>query len=154
MDPLSITLVANIIAVLMPYVKNGADDFARVVGKATGEDAANKAQSLLTTLKTRWKGEKEAAESLANFEEKPERYQSVMEDILKEKLVEDKELATKLAKILKDMGPTLKIIQKMKIGEDVTGVKVKKMTEGKIDVEQDIEEAKNVTGAELEQFGK
>jgi len=148
LDPSSATLVANIIAVLMPYVKKGADEFACAVGKAAGEDAANKAKNLLTTLKARWKGDKEATESLSNFEEKPERYQSVLEDILKEKLDEDKELATKLAKIIEDMGqPTLKIIQKMKRGEDVTGVEAKKLTGGKIEVEQDIEEATNVTGA-------
>ena len=149
MDP-SIYDSANAIAILLPYIKKGAEEFARVAG----ENAAEKAKSLLNTLKARWKGDKEATENLERFEEKPERYQFVLKDILKEKLAEDKDLAADLAEILNALGPTLDVIIKMKEAENVTGVKIGEFTDGKISSKIDIEKGKNIRGAEIDYLGK
>lgn len=148
MDPAIADLVTNVMAVLMPYVTKGAEEFTRAAGQAAYE----KAKSLLATLKARWAGDKEATENLDRFEEKPQRYQPVLEDILKEKLTEDKDLANELAQLLKEIGPTLEVIQKMKEAEDVTGLKAKEMG-GTAKVTQEIEKAKKVTGAEIDCIG-
>ena len=149
MDPL-ISDSDKAIAILLPYIKKGVEKFARVAG----ENAAEKAKSLLNTLKARWKGDKEATENLERFEEKPERYQFVLKDILKEKLAEDKDLAADLAEILNALGPTLDVIIKMKEAENVTGVKIGEFTDGKISSKIDIEIGKNIRGAEIDYLGK
>jgi hypothetical protein len=79
MDPAILNLAASIMTVLMPYATMGAQEFVKSVGK----DAYEKAKSLLGTLKARWARDREATETLARFEEKPERYRPVLEDILK-----------------------------------------------------------------------
>src|SRR5919202_4680203 len=108
-DPVTITtLAASVMTVLTPYAATGGHAFAKSAGMA----AYQKATELYGTLKARWAGDKEATETLARFEEKPERYKPVLEDILKEKLAQDSELATKLATLLDEMGPSLEIIQK------------------------------------------
>jgi hypothetical protein len=149
MDPIITGLVTSVITVLTPYVKKGAGEFAN----AAGEVAYEKAKGLLATLKKRWVKDKEASTQLENFEKKPERYQPVLEDILAEKLSEDKEFADELAQILKEMGPTLEIIQKMEEAEDVTGLEAEEMAGGKAKVEQEIGKAKNVTGAKFKRIG-
>jgi hypothetical protein len=126
MDPLTISLASGIMGVLMPYVKKGSEEFIRTAGK----DAYEKSKAILETLKRGCSGDKEATETLEHFEEKPERYKPAVEDILRDKLAQDKGLAEELQKMLKEMGPDLEIIQKMKIGENVTGLEADEITKG------------------------
>lgn len=152
MDPIIATLAANAVAVLIPYVKKGAEEFASEVGNA----ATEKVKILLNTLKTRLSGDKEAAGNLERFEEKPERYKSALEDNLLEKLDQDKNLAAELEKLLKeikDASPNIDVYIKMTEGEDVTGIRGKEMKKGKAKVSMEIEKGKNVTGADIEQIG-
>src|SRR5437764_1171906 len=106
MDPTIVDLATKVVAVLLPFVSKGVEEFASKVG----DSAYEKAKTLLTTLKQKWSGDKEATESLIRFEEKPERYKTVLEDILQEKLAEDYDLASQVARLLQEMGPTLEII--------------------------------------------
>jgi hypothetical protein len=149
-DPVTITtLAASVMSVLMPYAATGVNEFA----KSAGRSAYQKATELFGTLKTRWAGDKEATETLARFEEKPERYQPVLEDILKEKLTQDKELAAELATLLNEMGPSLEVIQKMEVGRKVTGLEAEEMSGGRASVRQDIEKGEDVTGARIGRIG-
>ena len=149
MDPAITNLVSSVMTVLMPYVAKGAEEFARLAGKA----AYSKAQNLFRTLKEKLASDEEARDSLSRFEEKPERYRSVLEDILEEKLAEDEDLANELKKLLQSMGPELDIIQKMDVGEAVIGLEAEEMSGGKVKIEQEIKEAKNVTGAKIKSVG-
>lgn len=136
-------------SVLTPYVATSADAFAKSAGMA----AYQKATNLFGTLKARWAGDKEATETLARFQEKPERYQPVLEDILKEKLAQDRELAAQLASLLDEMGPSLEVIQKMDEGRRVTGLEVGEMSRGRARVSQEIERGEDVTGARIDRIG-
>jgi DNA helicase HerA-like ATPase len=147
MDPAVIDLTTKVMVVLLPFVSKGAEEFASKVGDATYE----KAKTLLTTLKHKWSGDKEATETLEHFEQKPERYKGVLEDILKEKLSEDKDLAVTVARLLQEKGPTVKIIQKLEEMEDSTAVEVERMKSGNMDVNQD---AKNIKRGKLVDFGE
>src|SRR5215212_7296283 len=117
MDPITVTLAANVMTVLMPYAAMGAQEFV----KSAGKDAYEKAKSLMATLKARWAGNDEAIDTVARFEEKPERYQPVLKDILEEKLIQDPDLAAQLATLLNEMGPSLEIIQQMEEGRSQAG---------------------------------
>ena len=147
MDP--VTLTTNILAVLMPYVTKKAEQFVQEAGEAAYE----KAKNLFHTLKARWTGDKEATDQLARFEEKPERYHPVLEDILQEKLAQDKDLAGELARLLEEMGPSLDIIQEMEEAKQVTGLRAKKMKKGKATVKQKAKKAEDMTGIEIDEIG-
>src|SRR5829696_3498792 len=149
MDPITVTLAANVMTVLMPYAAMGAQEFV----KSAGKDAYEKAKSLMATLKARWAGNDEAIDTVARFEEKPERYQPVLKDILEEKLSQDQELAAELATILHEMGPTLEIIQQMEEGRRVTGLEAEQMSGGRATVRQDIQKGEDVTGARITRIG-
>jgi len=148
-DPVTATLAANVVAVLAPYVAVGAQEFARNVGK----EAYEKAKTMLTALRAKWAGDKEATDALTRFEEKPERYAPVLEDVLNEKLAEDKELAMVLSTLLNEMGPSLEVVQKMEEGRRVTGLEAEEMTEGRATVNQDIGRGEDVTGAKIRRIG-
>jgi len=148
-DPVTATLAANVVAVLAPYVAVGAQEFTRNVGK----EAYEKAKTMLAALRAKWNGDKEAADALTRFEEKPERYAPVLEDVLREKLTEDKELAMVLTTLLNEMGPSLEVVQKMEEGRRVTGLEAEEMTGGRATVNQDIGHGEDVTGARIRRLG-
>lgn len=78
MDTIIVNLATNVMAVLMPYMTKGAEEFVKIAGK----DAYEKARSFLSTLKARWIDDKEAMDGLSRFEEKPDRYAPILKDIL------------------------------------------------------------------------
>jgi len=149
MDPITATLAANVVAVLAPYVAVGAQEFVRNAGK----DAYEKAKTMFAALRAKWTGDEEATDALTRFEEKPERYATVLEDVLNEKLAEDKELAVVLTTLLNEMGPSLEVVQKMEEGRKVTGLEAEEMTGGKTTVNQDIGRGEDVTGARIRRIG-
>ncbi|GHO98506.1 hypothetical protein KSF_085540 [Reticulibacter mediterranei] len=149
MDPTIVDLVAKIMTILLPFVSKGTEEFALKVGDAAYE----KAKTILEILKQKWTKDKEATESLIHFEEKPGRYQIVVEDILQEKLAKDHDLAEQIARLLREMGPILEITQQMEEGKDVIGLRAREMRSGRIKVTQDIAKAERVTGAKLDLLG-
>lgn len=150
MDPITIGLGTKVMEVLIPYVKKGAEQFAKDVGVATCE----KVEGLAKTLKAKLSGDKKATDIIGYFEEDPESFRPALEKIIQKKVEQDKELAAELDQRLKNIGPDLKIIQKMKEAEEVTGLKAEEMTEGTAEVVQDIEKGKKITGMEISRIGK
>ena len=149
MDPVTVTLAANVMTVLMPYAAMGAQEFA----KSAGKEAYEKAKTLLGTLKARWAGDEEATDAVARFEEKPERYRPVLEGILEEKITQDRELAAELATLLEEMGPSLEVVQRMEEGRRITGLEAQQMSGGRARVRQDIGRGEDVTGARIGRIG-
>ena len=108
---------------------------------------------MLAALRAKWTGDEEATDALTRFEDKPERYAPVLEDVLREKLAEDKELAVVLSTLINEMGPTLEVVQKMEEGRRVTALEAEEMTGGKTTVNQDIARGEDVTGAKIRRIG-
>lgn len=150
MDPNTIALAANAVAVLIPYVKKGADKFARDVGEA----AAEKVKSLLSTLKARLSGDKEATDTLTHFEEKPDRHKEVLKEILEEKLARDRNLADELSQLLTEMGVTLQINIDVEEAERVMGLRSKRLENGKVSIKVKGKKVKDLTGADIEFIGE
>jgi len=149
MDPVTVTLAANVMTVLMPYAAMGAQEFV----KSAGKEAYEKAKTLLGTLKARWAGDEEETDTIARFEEKPERYRPVLEGILEEKITQDRELAAELATLLEEMGPSLEVVQRMEEGRRITGLEAQQMSGGRARVRQDIGRGEDVTGARIGRIG-
>lgn len=154
MDPVTISLATGlatkVVGILSPYLEKSAEEFA----KAAGQAAYDKSKSLLEILKKKFLGDKEATETLTNFQQKPERYKLVLEDILKEKISSDKAFADELQKHLEDIGPQLDVIIKMEDAEKATGINADEMTEGKAKVDMDIKKGKDVIGVRVGRIGK
>ena len=140
-------LAGHALAVLMPYVSKGV----KQVLETAGEVAHEKLGKLLTTLKTRFSGDEEAAEVIEKFEEKPERYRPVVQDILEEKLKEDEAFASDVAQQVSDI--RLHITQIMKEGKDVTGLALGEFLQGDVTVIQRIDKGEGVTGAKIDRIG-
>src|SRR5829696_9226347 len=135
--------------VLMPYAAMGAQEFV----KSAGKEAYEKAKTLLGTLKARWAGHEEDTDAVARFEEKPERYQPVLEGILEEKITQDRELAAELTTLHEEMGPSLEVTQRMEEGRKITGLEAQQMSGGRARVRQDIGRGEDVTGARIGRIG-
>jgi hypothetical protein len=150
MDPATITtLVGSVVSVVSPYVTKGAEEFA----KAVGEVAFEKAKALFAALKRKFSADPEAAGTLAHFEEKPQRYQPVLEDILSEKMAQDPEFAAELERHIKGMAPLLEVVQRMKEADGVIGIQANRMAAGTARVTQEIDVAKQVTGMKIDNIG-
>lgn len=147
MDPA--TIATAVLAILAPYAKKSAQEFIRTAG----EFGYERAKRLFTTLKERWTGDEEASDVLTQFEKKPERYEGVLQDVLQEKLQTDAALSADLDEQIRELGPHLQVIQRMNVGENVTGADIDEAREGRIAVEQEIKEGKGVTGARIGTLG-
>lgn len=144
------TLGATVVSILVPLVAKKAEEFIAIAGQA----AYDKAKKLFATLKARWAGDKEATDQLAYFEKNPKRYQPAIEDILKDRLSKDKNLAAELNKIVKEMGPELTIVQEMEEAEGLIGLKSKHFIKGKVKIRTTInKKGKDVTGADIDIIG-
>ena len=133
----------------MPYVKKGAES----ISNAAAKDVYEKSKAVFEALKKRWTGDKEATETLVLFKEKPDRYKAAIEDLLREKLKQDKEFNEYMHKMLNDFEPELEIFQRLKTAENVTGLESEELIKGKVKVSQEIENAKNVTGTKIKRIG-
>src|SRR5215217_3506620 len=149
MDPVTVTLAANVMTVLMPYAAMGAQEFV----KSAGKEAYEKAKTLLGTLKARWAGDEGETDSISRCEENPECYRPVLEGILEEKITLDRELAAELATLLDEMGPSLEVVQRMEEGRRITGLEAQQMSGGRARVRQDIGRGEDVTGARIGRIG-
>ncbi len=145
-DPNTAMLAGTVISLLHPYAQKGAEEFAKAAGKAAFEGV----QKLVDALRQRFGGDKEAEETLKQFEDKPDRYRAALEDILREKLAQDHGFEAQLRGLLSDMGPTITVIQDLEKAGKVTGLKAKGIHSGTVSVEQHAKQVDDLTGVELD----
>jgi hypothetical protein len=149
MEPVT-TLAATAIGVLTPYVAKGAEEFI----KAAGKDVYEKAKQLFAYVKGKLSGNEEASATISLYERNPARHGEALKGILAEELEKDKEFKDEVSRQLEELGPYIHVIQKMEKGEGVKGVDAEEIEEGRINVEQDIKEAKDVTGVSAKRIGR
>lgn len=145
-------LVPAVISVLTPLAAKGASSLADTAGQA----AVQKASEILDTLKRKWSGDDEASGTLRRFEENPERYVPMLEDVLTEKVNQDKSLESELERLLEEMGDSLTIIQRLgTVSGEATGLDAGDVARGrKVNVEQTADEVSGkITGARIDKIG-
>lgn len=147
MDPA--TIVTTVMAVLTPFVKKGVAEF----GRAAGQAACDKAEQLLGYLKGKLAGDPAAASNLEKFEKKPEVYQPVIEDVLKEKVAAEPAFAAELETRAKELGPVLVIIQELEKADRSVGLHADELKSGNVSVTQKIKDGTDVTGARIGRIG-
>jgi hypothetical protein len=150
MDPT--ILAASVVAALTPYAKKATEEFAGEIGKAVFE----KTKSLMGWIKAKFAHDPSMVDVVKRFEDDPDKYSPFLQDVLQERLQAEPSMADELGRLVEEIkktGPTVGVVVKMKKAEDVVGLRVKTMKRGKADVNIDIEEGKNIRGAEIDELG-
>jgi paraquat-inducible protein B len=153
-DPITMTLAANAVAVVTPLVMKGAEKIAEELGGY----AAEKIKGVLSSLKSRFSKNKEAEESLQRFEEKPDRSTAAaVKDYLQEELANDKQFSAELQKLLQDVKkskPDMEVYIKNVSSKIVTGFDLGTVESGKFKADiQDVHGADEVVGFKADRVG-
>ena len=151
------TLAASAVTILTPFIKKGAESFADTIGTELGSNVAKatteKVKNLFNKIKNKFSGDEEAEHALRNFQKKPDRYSSPVQEILKEKFDQDGGFATEVDKLVKQIDLNVIVKIKMEEGEGVIGVEADEMNSGSANVEMEINKGKNITGAKIKKIG-
>jgi hypothetical protein len=152
MDPAAIG--AAVIAVLTPYAKKALENFA---GKA-GELALEKTMQLSSWLKDKLSGDSYAKKTFERFEDEPDKYGPILEDVVRDTAEADAEFANQVAQHLDEIekaGTSVRVVQQILIArKKVTGVDAGDVVDADISVDQTIDEAgDDVVGARLGSIG-
>jgi len=143
------TLAASAISIVAPYLAKGAEEFAKLAGK----EALELVKKLAGRLERWWKGDPVAQAAAQNLSKDPERYSSMLSELLSTDLAKDNDFATELRGLIDGMGPTVEVVQKIEVGRGVTGADIGTMLRGRVRVTQDMREADNVTGFKAGRLG-
>lgn len=131
-----------------------------VVGKAgegalsAVEDVAkDTAAGIFAKIKSWWSGDASASDDLAKFEAEPDIYQPVMQARLLKKLAAEPEMHAELAAMIAQTGPQVEVFQTVAAAHGITGAKVEEMVRGRLYVEQNVQNASDVTGVDIKRMG-
>lgn len=146
MEPV-ITLAATTLSVILPFVAKGAEEFI----KAAGKDAYENAKALFHYVKEKLSANEEYVSTVANFEKNPQRHATAVEDILKEAFLKDEEFANQVSLRLRTLGPRISVLQEVDKAKDLTGARVRTVSDGEFEIVQRITDAENVVGFEADE---
>jgi hypothetical protein len=147
MDP--VTLAAGAIALLTAFFAKAGEAFAGEGGKAAWQLAGRLFDRFRLAVKNK-PGDRQVLE---DFSSNPADSAPIAEGMVTELLAQDSALAADVQAILqavKDLGPTVVVSQRVRIAEDVVGIEARRIRSGSIEVNQQIEEGRNITGLRIE----
>ncbi len=154
MDPA--TIAASAVALLAPYLKKAAEEFAGEAGKGAATLVKEKAQALWQRLSAGFAGDAAAVEVLDRFAADPDAHKDEFEKKMAGKLAEDRPLRDEFAAALAEIrraAPHIRVVQKMEEAEATVGLRAKRMSRGTAEVTQVIDKAKGTTGVDLDEIG-
>jgi hypothetical protein len=150
MDP--VTIAAAVGALFAPYFKKAAEAFAGEAGKYV----YGKVTDMWEKLRARVAGDPQAAAALDRFERDPDGARPELEALVEKQAAADTALRDELAEAvaeIKRQAPNVKVVQRMTEAEELVGVKARRLARGNVDVIQEVDKAKKVTGAEFDEIG-
>src|SRR5262245_13867992 len=147
MDPA--TIAASVVTILAPFAKDAGKELVKTVG----EIAVNKAKDLLAWLKHRFENDPSASKDLSRFEADPDKFESGLKATVEEAAAQDPSFAAELKQRIDEIGPVITVFQKIKKGEDVTGIDAEAVRTGKLSVTQEADEVKKMTGVRAKTIG-
>jgi hypothetical protein len=146
MDP--VTLAAGAIALLGPYLAKAGAEFAGEAGKA----AWGLAGRLLGRLRSAVRDKPPDRQALEEFAEGNDGSAAPAQAMLQRVLQSDPELAAEIGQLLaqvKQLGPSVVVVQRVEEAEDAVGVEARRFIKGSVEVTQEMKKAKNITGVRL-----
>jgi hypothetical protein len=142
-------LAAAAISIAGPYIAMGAEEFV----KQAGQDAFGAVKALADRLHRWWLGEPVAAAAAERLASDPKRYSTILAQLLATDLTNDEGFASELRELVGDVGPHVEVVQGMEIADGVTGADVEELVRGSVHIEQQMKEARNVTGYKGKRIG-
>jgi hypothetical protein len=146
MDPL--TLAAGAIALLSPYLAKAGAEFAGEAGKAAWQLASR----LLGRIRLAVQGSPPERQALEQFAAGASGSAAPAQAMLQGVLQADPQLAEDVSQLLrevKQLGPAVVVVQRIKEAEDAVGVEARRLRAGSVEVTQEIEKGKNITGVRI-----
>jgi hypothetical protein len=132
----------------------------RVAGKvadgalsAIEEQSRQAANGVVARLRAWWSRDRKASDELERFQEEPDLYQPVIEARLVQKLTAEPGMQREFEALLSGMGPQVEVFQKIAKANGVTGVRIEELMRGQVRVEQQMDTAENVIGADIKRLG-
>jgi hypothetical protein len=105
---IDVSIANAVVALLVPYFKEGAEAFS----KRVGEMSAEKAKAVYTEIKKKFRGDSHASESLTRIEEEPtsQGRQAVLAGELIEKMAKDPDFEKSLRKKMAEIDERERIV--------------------------------------------
>jgi len=147
MDP--VTLATAALTILTPFAKDAGKELVKTVGEIGFE----KAKGLFVWLKQRFAGDPSASKDLSRFETDPDRFEPSLETTIKEKVEQDPEFAAELKKRIDEIGPMITVFQDIKNVKKVVGVDAGEIHSGKVGVTQKADGGEDLTGVRAKKIG-
>lgn len=143
--------------VLVPLLMGALLKVAGKVGEGVlgaVEDAAKDgATRVVAKIKKWWSADSSASDDLARFEAEPDVYQPVVQARLVKKLTAEPHMQDELAAMMAQVGPQVEVYQKIAAAHGVTGAKVEQMMGGRLQVDQEVQNASDITGVDIKRMG-
>ena len=142
-------LVVTIMGLVSPYLVKGADEFV----KAAGKDAYDGVKALVGRLSDWWSAKpalKAAAETMA---QDPQGNADILADALQRELARDPVLEADLRALVDRASPFVDVVLKMETAEGVTGARIEELARGRLHLDADIKQGKDVVVVEIRRMG-
>jgi SOS response regulatory protein OraA/RecX len=137
------------ISIVAPYIAKGAEAFAQEVGS----EAFSAVKAVADRLRSWWSGEPVAAAAAESLPSEPEKYSTILTQLLSSDLANDEAFATELRALTERVGPNVQVVQRIEVAKGVTGADIEQLVTGDVRVEQEMKEAEDVTGFKAKRVG-
>jgi hypothetical protein len=117
------------------------------------EQSKQAANGVVAKLRAWWSRDKLASDELTRFQDEPDMYRPVIEARLVKKLTAEPDMQREFEALVTGMGPQVEVFQKIAQANGVTGARIEELVRGHVRVEQQMDTAENVTGAEIKRLG-
>ncbi len=132
----------------------------RVAGKvgdgvlsAVEEQSKKAANGVVAKLRAWWSSDKVASEELERFQDEPDMYTPVIEARLVKKLTAEPDIQREFEALVTGMGPQVEVFQNIAKANGVTGARIEELVRGHVHVQQKMDTAENVIGADIKRLG-
>lgn len=149
MDPTLMTLAGKALQLVAPYVARGGAKVADALGEAIGAQL----KEVVDRIRARFRLNPENASMLEQYAEDPTSNEPKARAALAREMEADPGFRAEIAAGVKRFGPVLNIVQRIRDGENVTGVEIESVRNGLMQVHQAMDRANGVVGAKINTFG-
>ena len=137
------------ISIVAPYIAKGAEAFAQEVGT----EAFGAVKAVADRLRSWWSAEPVAAAAAESLASEPEKYSTILTQLLSSDLAKDDAFAAELRALTERVGPNVQVVQRIEVAKGVTGADIEQLLTGNVRVEQEMKEAQDVTGFRANKVG-
>ncbi len=149
MDPVLMALAGKALQLVGPYIARGGEKVAEALGEQIGKQVGGLVERIRA-----WFGRDPAgAQVLERYGSDPEANRAAAQQALAEGMDRDPAFRTELEREVNRFGPVLSVVQRIQDGERITGAEIRSITQGLVQVHQDVGTARDVTGAKIDTFG-